>query len=83
LCLTVIGLIKIYTGFEKIRTLADSFLEFVSIGFLVAAVLSYLARSAKKSSPPMKLAPLADLLFLVSLTLTAAVAMFMTFALAG
>jgi hypothetical protein len=57
LCLTVIGLIKIYTGFEKIRTLADSFLEFVSIGFLVAAVLSYLARSAKKSSPPMKLAP--------------------------
>ena len=31
----------------------------------------------------MKLAHLADLLFLVSLTLTAAVAMFMTFALAG
>jgi hypothetical protein len=31
----------------------------------------------------MKLAHLADLLVLVSLTLTAAVAMFMTFALAG
>jgi hypothetical protein len=31
----------------------------------------------------MKLAQAADVLFLVSLTLTAAVAMFMTFALAG
>src|SRR5580700_12054194 len=34
LCLTVIGLIKIYTRFEKITTLADNFLAFVSIGFL-------------------------------------------------
>lgn len=83
LCLTVIGLIKIYTRFEKITTLADNFLAFVSIGFLVATVLSYLAIRAKKSSRQMKLAQVADLLFLVSLTLTAAVAMFMTFALAG
>jgi len=56
-CLTVIGLIKIYTRFEKITTLADNF---VSIGFLVATVLSF--------------AHLADLLFLASLTCTAAVA---------
>jgi len=28
LCLTVIGLIKIYTRFEKITTLADNFLAF-------------------------------------------------------
>ena len=30
LCLTVIGLIKIYTRFEKITTLADNFLAFIS-----------------------------------------------------
>src|SRR5260370_26260789 len=30
LCLTAIGLIKIYTRFEKITTLADNFLSFVS-----------------------------------------------------
>jgi hypothetical protein len=83
LCLTVIGLIKIYTRFEKITTLADNFLAFVAIGYLVATVLSYLAIRAKRSSHQMKLAHAADVLFLVSLTLTAAVAMFMTFALAG
>src|SRR5277367_3847447 len=83
LCLTVIGLIKIYTRFEKITTLADNFLAFVALGYLVATVLSYLAIRAKRSSRQMKLAQAADVLFLVSLTLTAAVAMFMTFALAG
>ena len=83
LCLTVIGLIKIYTRFEQITTLADNFLAFVAMGYLVATVLSYLAIRAKRSSRQMKLAQAADVLFLVSLTLTAAVAMFMTFALAG
>jgi hypothetical protein len=53
------------------------------MGYLVATVLSYLAIRAKQSSHQMKLAHAADVLFLVSLTLTAAVAMFMTFALAG
>jgi hypothetical protein len=83
LCLTVIGLIKIYTRFEQITTLADNFLAFVALGYLVATVLSYLAIRATRSSRQMKLAQAADVLFLVSLTLTAAVAMFMTFALAG
>ncbi len=83
LCLTVIGLIKIYTRFEQITTLADNFLAFVAMGYLVATVLSYLAIRAKQSSHQMKLAHAADVLFLGSLTLTAAVAMFMTFALAG
>ena len=83
LCLTVIGLIKIYTRFEKITTLADNFLAFVALGYLVATVLSYLAIRSKRSARQMKLAQVADVLFLVSLTLTAAVALFMTFALAG
>ena len=35
LCLTVIGLIKIYTRFEKMTTLADNFLAFIALGYLV------------------------------------------------
>ena len=36
LCLTVIGLIKIYTRFEKITTLADNFLAFICVGYFVS-----------------------------------------------
>jgi hypothetical protein len=39
LCLTVIGLIKIYTRFEKITTLADNFLAFVCVGYFISTVL--------------------------------------------
>ena len=35
LCLTVIGLIKIYTRFERITTLADNFLAFVCVGYFM------------------------------------------------
>lgn len=83
LCLTVIGLIKIYTRFEKITTLADNFLAFVALGFLVATVVSYLALRTSSRSQRTRLARAADMVFLISLVCTAAVAMFMTFALAG
>jgi len=43
LCLTVIGLIKIYTRFEKITTLADNFLAFVCVGYFISTVFAYLA----------------------------------------
>ncbi len=39
LCLTVIGLIKIYTRFEKVTTLADNFLAFIALGYLAATVI--------------------------------------------
>jgi hypothetical protein len=83
LCLTVIGLIKIYTRFEKITTLADNFLAFISLGYLVATVVSYMAMRSRNDKARLKLARVADLTFLISLGLTAAVAMFMTFALEG
>jgi hypothetical protein len=83
LCLTVIGLIKIYTRFEKITTLADNFLSFVSIGFLVATIISYIALRSPISALRARLAQIADLLFLVSLTFTGVVVMFITFSLAG
>ncbi len=83
LCLTVIGLIKIYTRFEKITTLADNFLAFISLGYLAATVIAYMALRTRDSRARLKLSRFADVTFLVSLGLTAAVALFMTFALEG
>lgn len=83
LCLTVIGLIKIYTRFEKITTLADNFLAFISLGYLAATVIAYIAIRSTNGKTRLKLSRAADLIFLVSLGLTAAVALFMTFALEG
>lgn len=83
LCLTVIGLIKIYTRFEKITTLADNFLAFIALGYLVATVVAYIAMRTRESKTRLKLSRVADLTFLISLGLTAAVALFMTFALEG
>jgi hypothetical protein len=83
LCLTVIGLIKIYTRFEKITTLADNFLAFISIGYLIATIVAYVAIRSRDTQARLKLSRIADLTFLISLGLTAAVALFMTFALEG
>jgi hypothetical protein len=83
LCLTVIGLIKIYTRFEKITTLADNFLAFVCVGYFISTVCAYLALRSRENGKRLRLARLADLLFLASLCLTGAVALFMTFALEG
>lgn len=83
LCLTVIGLIKIYTRFEKITTLADNFLAFVCIGYFFSTVCAYLALRSQEKPKRLKLARIADLLFLTSLCCTGAVALFMTFALEG
>jgi len=83
LCLTVIGLIKIYTRFDKITTLADNFLAFISLGYLVATVIAYIAIRSRNGKMRLKLSRVADLIFLISLGLTAAVALFMTFALEG
>jgi len=83
LCLTVIGLIKIYTRFEKITTLADNFLAFISLGYLLATVVAYVAMRTRSGKARLKLSRVADFAFLISLGLTAAVALFMTFALEG
>jgi hypothetical protein len=83
LCLTVIGLIKIYTRFEKVTTLADNFLAFVCVGYFISTLCAYLALRTQERSKRLKLAKTADLIFLASLCCTGAVAIFMTFALEG
>ena len=83
LCLTVIGLIKIYTRFERITTLADNFLAFICVGYFISTVFAYLALRTQERSKRLKLAKTADFFFLASLCCTGAVAIFMTFALEG
>lgn len=83
LCLTAIGLIKIYTRFEMITTLADNLLSFVSLGFLIATILSYVALRSESRERRIRLARAADLLFLGAPGCVGAVALFATFTLAG
>ena len=83
LCLTVIGLIKIYANLKKITTLADNCLAFGVVAFLFATVFSYLALRGRTQQRRIRLARIADLLFLIGLCSTTAVAVFITFALAG
>jgi hypothetical protein len=43
LCLTMVGLIKIYTALHRITTLTDDFLMLGLSAFLLATIFSYLA----------------------------------------
>jgi hypothetical protein len=82
LCLTVIGLIKIYANLERISTVADNFLAFGVICFLFATVFSYLALRARTHTRRMLPARLADVSFLAGLSCATAVAVFIAFSLA-
>lgn len=82
LCLTVIGLIKIYANLERISTLADNFLAFGVVCFLFATVFSYLALRARMHKRRIWQARLADVTFLAGLSCATAVAVFVTFSLA-
>lgn len=82
-CLTAIGLIKICTRCEKVTTLADNFLSIISWGFLVATILSYMALRSESRARRVTLARVSDLMSLWSLALVGAVALFLTFTLAG
>ena len=83
LCLTVIGLIKIYTRFEKITTLADNFLAFVFVGYFISTVFAYLALRSSAEAQEAQTRQNSRSTFLASLCSTGAIALFMTFALEG
>lgn len=83
LCLTTVGLIKIYTALQRVTTLTDDFLVVCLIAFLLATIFSYLALRSAKAVSKIRLARLADVMFLVGLVSAAAVAIFVVFTLAG
>ena len=83
LCLTMLGLIKIYTALQKVTTLADNFLVLCLAAFLLATIFSYLALRAPIGRRRAILARIADSLFLSGLGASTAVAFFIVYSFAG
>ena len=83
LCLTMVGLIKIYTALQRTTTLVDDFLTFSIVAFLLATIFSYLALRSHAEPRKMALARVADSAFLAGLVAAAVVAIFAVFTLAG
>jgi hypothetical protein len=83
LCLTMMGLIKIYSALQRITTLIDDFLAICLITFLMATIFSYLALRSIPRSREKIYARLADSTFLAGLISATIVALFVVFSLAG
>jgi hypothetical protein len=83
LCLTMMGLIKIYAALQRITTLIDDFLVVCLITFLMATIFSYLALRSFSRSRERIYARLADSTFLAGLVSATIVAVFAVFSLAG
>jgi hypothetical protein len=83
LCLTTVGLIKIYAALQRITTLADDFLAFCLAAFLLATIFSYLALRSSTAKRRVKFARLADILFIAGLSTATLIAFFVVYALAG
>ena len=83
LCLTMVGLIKIYSALKRVTTLTDDFLVFCLFAFLLATVFSYLALRSRRLRPKRLLARAADIFFLSGLAACAIVAALVAFLLAG
>src|SRR5205085_1974803 len=74
LCLTMVGLIKIYTALHRITTLTDDFLMLGLSAFLLATIFSYLALRSSTRKRKILFARLADSMFLSGLSIAAIVA---------
>lgn len=83
LCLTVIGLIKIYASLQRITTLADNILLFSVAAFLVATICSYMALRSRTRKRRKLFGDIADWTFMSGLCLASFVALFVTFSLVG
>ena len=83
LCLTVIGLIKIYTTLQCVTTLMDNCLAIGVVAFFVSTISSYLAIRASTAIRRIKLGRIADYSFLTGLGCAAAVAIMVTFTFFG
>lgn len=83
LCLTVIGLIKIYASLQRITTLADNMLLFSVAAFLIATIFSYMGLRSKERRHRRIFGNVADWSFMSGLCLATFVALFVTFSLVG
>src|SRR5689334_19868934 len=83
LCLTTIGLIKIYASLQRVTTLVDNCLVFGVFAFFVATIASYLAIRARTPVARIRLGRLADFSFIGGLACAAMVAGMITFTFFG
>lgn len=81
-CLTVIGLIRVVITLRKINTLADDFLAADALLFLLTCFTSYWAMRAPREARMRRLERVADVIFLLAMTLMTGVCGFITYAIA-
>jgi hypothetical protein len=83
LCLTLLGLIKIYAALQRISTLTDNCLVVCVAAFLLSTIFSYLALRSDKEERQNRLSSFADGIFLAGLSGATAVGIGVVFTLAG
>ncbi|HEU5169013.1 MAG TPA: hypothetical protein VFU46_00675 [Gemmatimonadales bacterium] len=67
-CLTVIGLFRLFGGPQELRSLADNLLAVDALAFLLSCFLAYLALRSRAPARRHRLERLADGIFLLGLT---------------
>lgn len=72
-CVTVIGVLSLVQGIQRVRLVTDQMLSFDAVGFLVACTLAYTAVRTDNVSRRRRLERAADVAFLCSLTVMTAV----------
>jgi hypothetical protein len=81
-CLTVIGLIRVIITLRKADTLADDFLAFDAVLFLISCLSSYWALRTRNTRRMHRLERFADGVFILALLLMVGVCGFITYAIA-
>lgn len=79
-CLTVIGLIRVVITLGRADTLADDLLAGDAFIFLIACLLSYTALRSRNERGMRRFERIADLLFILAMTLMAGICAFIAYA---
>ena len=80
-CLTVIGLFKLYTHIVELQTYGDELLAIDAVLFLISCLLSYWALRVRARRRMLGLEIVADVVFLIALCLMALICGLITYAL--
>ena len=80
-CLTVIGLFKLYTHIVELQTYGDELLAIDAVLFLISCLLSYWALRTRDRRRVRSLEIVADVVFLIALCLMALICGLITYAL--
>ena len=82
-CLTVIGIIRVVISPRHSDQVADDMLALNALLYLASCLFSYWALRTRRQSRNYRLERLADIIFLLALTLTAISASYMTWAISA